>query len=315
MPLSISVVVPSYRRPDDLRRCLLALRDQESPAAQVIVVHRDTDEVTRAELDSLSALGLPLTVVSVTAPGVVAALNTGLAVAEGDVIAFTDDDATPRPDWIAHLRAAYERFPQAAGVGGRDMIPHEAGAPETTDVGTIQWFGRAIGNHHRGSGIARPVDVLKGVNMSFRRTAVRRFGLDERLWGSGAQVHNEMGLCLQIRRTGGELIYDPTILVDHYPATRFDPDQRNTFSQRAFEDSAYNETLILLEYLPGLRKVAFLLWSTLIGMRASPGFLQCARLALQGNTKIWSALMPILRGRLAAVRAYASGSRGRSVIG
>lgn len=35
----------------------------------------------------------------------------------------------------------------------------------------VQWFGRVIGNHHLGTGGVREVDILKGVNMSFRQTA------------------------------------------------------------------------------------------------------------------------------------------------
>jgi hypothetical protein len=44
-----------------------------------------------------------------------------------------------------------------------------------------------IGNHHLGVGEPREVDVLKGVNMSYRRTAIADIHFDERMRGTGAQ--------------------------------------------------------------------------------------------------------------------------------
>ena len=55
-------------------------------------------------------------------------------------------------------------------------------------VGKLAWFGRLTGNHHLGVGGGREVDVLKGVNMSFRREAIADLRFDQRMRGSGAKV-------------------------------------------------------------------------------------------------------------------------------
>lgn len=302
-PFHLSVIVPTYRRPLDLRRCIEALDRQTEPVFQIVIVVRDTDEATKAELARAPfAKSIEITITTVS--GVVAALNAGLRVVRGSVIAFTDDDAAPRSDWAAKLRRTYEQFPHAAGVGGRDVIPHESGAPDTTVVGKIQWFGRLIGDHHRGIGPARIVDVLKGVNMSFRTQAVGDIRFDERLRGAGAQVHNELAFCLAVTRGSGALVYDPDITVDHYPAQRFDVDQRNAFAPEAYSNMAFNETLILLENLPLTRKLGFIFWAFLIGTRASPGLAQGIRLLPTSGARIWNAVAAVLAGRFAACRLH-----------
>ena len=150
-----------------------------------------------------------------------------------------------------------------------------AGAEKT--VGKLQWFGRAIGNHHLGIGEPREVDILKGANMSFRKDAITGLRFDERLRGTGAQVHNDLSFCLAVRRRGWKLIYDPSVAIDHYFAQRFDEDQRGKFSEISMVNRVHNETLVLLEHLSPLRRALFLLWAILVGTRANRGFLQYLR--------------------------------------
>ena len=105
--MKISVLVPTYRRPADLARCLLALQRQQRLPDEVIVVARPEDDATHERLADPSVGGaLPLRIVPVDVPGQVAALNQGLDSATGDVVAITDDDAAPRADWLARRNGA-----------------------------------------------------------------------------------------------------------------------------------------------------------------------------------------------------------------
>jgi glycosyltransferase involved in cell wall biosynthesis len=274
-----TVLIPTYRRPQDLSRCLLALQAQTKPVDQLIIVVRDTDAETWQFLGQFYPHKLPLHIVIVTQPGVVAALNTGLELVKGDIVSITDDDAAPRPDWLAKINAHFQADKAIAAVGGRDWIYQnqrlEDGSRKV--VGKLQWFGRVIGNHHLGIGEPREVDVLKGVNMSFRHSAIQQLRFDERMQGTGAQVHFEMAFTLAIKRAGGKIIYDPNVAVDHYPAPRFDEDQRQQFNATALTNLVHNETLVLLDHLPPVRRTIFLLWALIIGSRDSFGLLQWLR--------------------------------------
>ncbi|HAT16037.1 MAG TPA: glycosyl transferase family A [Microcoleaceae bacterium UBA11344] len=299
--LTISVIIPTYHRPKELERCLEALKKQNRQADEVLVTVRDSDTETWTFLASFDPQPLPLHIikVSVSVPGVVAAMNMGMDAASGDIIAFTDDDATPHTDWLERMEAHFLSDSNIGGVGGRDWVYHgtqlEKGEREV--VGQVQWFGRVIGEHHLGVGEAREVDVLKGVNMSFRRSAIAQMHFDTRMRGTGAQVHFELAFSLALKRAGWKLIYDPKVAVNHYPAQRFDEDQRNRFNDIALLNAVHNETLVLLENLPSTRRTAFVIWATFVGTRDAPGLLQWLRFLPKEGTLAGQKLVASLRGR------------------
>jgi cellulose synthase/poly-beta-1,6-N-acetylglucosamine synthase-like glycosyltransferase len=304
------VLVPSFQRPLDLARCLDALKSQRRLPEEVVAILRAVDVESRAVVEQKRA-GFPLLrTVLVSAPGQVHALNSGLAASSGEIVAITDDDAAPRPDWLERAVKIFASDAAVGGVGGRDWVHHgeqvESGIHPV--VGKLQWFGRSIGNHHLGAGTPREVDFLKGANMSFRREAIRSLRFDTRLRGTGAQVCNDMAFSLAVRRSGWKLIYDPAAAVDHYPAARFDEDRRGAVSALAYRNAAFNYALTVSEALGPTRAWIFLVWAVAVGTRASPGVMQLVRLVgAEGRaalTKASASVAGTLAGwRLALFRA------------
>jgi cellulose synthase/poly-beta-1,6-N-acetylglucosamine synthase-like glycosyltransferase len=252
-------------------------------------------------------LSLNLKTVTVTVTGVVAAMNAGMDAAAGDIIAFTDDDAAPRPDWLEKIETYFQADSNIGAVGGRDWQwvgseLKEIG--ESTDVGRLQWFGRVIGNHHFAVGDAREVDVIKGVNMSFRRTAIQGLRFDERMRGTGAQVHFELAFNLALRRRGWKIIFDPAVAVDHYPAQRFDEDQRDRFNGEAWSNAVHNETLVLLEHFSAIQRLVFVIWAFLIGTREALGIVQLLRLLLSEGEIAKLKWVASVRGRWQGLQTW-----------
>ena len=303
--MTLSVLIPTYRRPLDLERCLTALESQTRPAEQVVVVVRDTDEETRAFLACFAPRLPALQVVTVCVPGVLAAMTAGLAQTRGDIIALTDDDTAPFPDWLARIEAHFNADPKVGGVGGRDWQPNDHRS--RTVVGKIQWHGRVIGNHHLGVGEAREVDVLKGANCSYRAEPLKQISFESRLRGEGAQAHWELALGMAMRQAGWKLIYDPAVALDHFPASRFDEDtnHRGFFNAAGLTNVVYNETLILLTYLPPVQRVAFVVWAFFVGSWGEPGVLQVPRLLARGDKQIWNRLYATYSGRSKAILTIA----------
>jgi cellulose synthase/poly-beta-1,6-N-acetylglucosamine synthase-like glycosyltransferase len=287
----------------------LALQKQTKPVHQVIVVVRDTDAQTWEFLSQFNADNLPIQPVKVTQSGVVAALNAGLAAVEGDIVSITDDDAAPHTDWLERIAAHFSCDSRLGGLGGRDWVHHGSKLEDESRlvVGRLQWFGRVIGNHHLGVGEPREVDVLKGVNMSFRQEAIGQLRFDERMRGTGAQVHFEMAFTLTLKRTGWKIIYDPNVAVDHYPAQRFDEDQRNNFNEVAFINLVHNETLVLLEHLPFIRRIIFLLWSIFVGTCDSLGLVQWLRFLPSQGQLASKKLLASWRGRWQGYQQFVMG--------
>jgi hypothetical protein len=291
---TIALVVPSYQRSDQLADCLAHVGAQARRFDDVVVVMRTGDEATRRV-----AAAAGVRVVAIDAPGVVAAMCAGAAATSSDIIGFTDDDARLSTSWSADVLAAFVAGGDAVGaVGGRDEIFDGDVARATTlteDVGRITWWGRVIGNHHRGRGPARPVVALKGVNCAYRRD---RLGLPTSLRGEGAQAHFELSVGRFVRERGSQLIYDPAIRVEHRPAARRGEDQRTDPSATAVADSAFN----LMRALAPNQQSRRWLYVHLAGDRACPGVLRCLVAVLARDRSILARRAASWRGTTDAWR-------------
>lgn len=109
----VSVVVPTRDRPRQLGECLEALRRLDYPRErlQVIVV----DDGGTADL---GPTGDALLLRHERSAGPGAARNTGAAAADGELLAFTDDDCLPDRRWLLELTAAAAH---GAAAGGRTV--------------------------------------------------------------------------------------------------------------------------------------------------------------------------------------------------
>jgi glycosyltransferase involved in cell wall biosynthesis len=126
--VEISVVVPTFKRPQLLDRCLAALVAQTfDPAAYEIVIADDAaSESTRRQVEAWRSRCLQMGPVIHYLPvrdshGPAAARNAGWRFARGRVIAFTDDDCIPEPEWLAAGTRAIREG--ATGVSGRVVVP------------------------------------------------------------------------------------------------------------------------------------------------------------------------------------------------
>ncbi|UCG34858.1 MAG: glycosyltransferase [Candidatus Omnitrophota bacterium] len=297
--MTVTVIIPTHKRPEELSRCLDALRKQTRPADEILIIVRDNDKETETFSSKLAQDTLKIKKINVKTPGQVAALNVGLDEARGDIIAFTDDDAVPRQDWLERIEKHFLAESNAGGVGGRDLvyISGQLVKGERRGVGKITWYGRISGNHHLGTGGPREVDHLKGANMCFLKKALSGIRFDEQLRGSGAQYRNDLALCLAVKQAGWKLIYDPSIAADHYYSKRFDEDQRGKFDPIAIRDLAHNDIYIFLKYLTGLKRFMYIMYALLIGTIATPGIIQFFRLLPKKRKEAFFRFFCSMRGQ------------------
>lgn len=274
--MTISVLIPTYRRVESLNRCLEALRRQSRDPDEILVVVRTDDEESLAFLNSWQDWKA-LRVIQTSQGGQVNQLNAGLEAGRGDIFAITDDDAAPTEDWLRRIEQHFVSNPDLGGVGGRDLVWEQdrwvSGSSEL--VGTIRWFGRVVGNHHLGAKLLSNVDVLKGANMAYLRVAVGDLRFDSDLRGKGAQTCNDMAFSLGVQKRGWRLLFDPEVAVKHFPAQRFDLDQRGAPSHQALEDDCFNYYLTLRRHMrSGLRRSMAIAWARMIGTPWRPGFVR-----------------------------------------
>jgi glycosyltransferase involved in cell wall biosynthesis len=126
--IAVSVVVPTFNRPDLLERCLAALveQDMDSHAYDIVVADDAANMETQRQVEEWSercaGAGPAIHYLPVrNTQGPAAARNAGWRSARGAVIAFTDDDCIPQPGWlVAGVRAIAGG---ASAVSGRVVVP------------------------------------------------------------------------------------------------------------------------------------------------------------------------------------------------
>lgn len=118
--IQTSIVIPSYRRPEDLERAIGSVLAQEGVDTpyEVLVVDNDADRSAQAVAERMAARSpVPIRYVCEPRAGISHARNTGVAHAAGRYLAFLDDDEVVEPDWLAHFLDALRRFGADAVVG------------------------------------------------------------------------------------------------------------------------------------------------------------------------------------------------------
>jgi GT2 family glycosyltransferase len=178
--MQVSVVAPTFRRPDLLARCLAALASQDlDPTAYEIVVADDAaSDDTRRQVESFALTARPaVRYQPVTGRhGPAAARNVGWRAAVAPLIAFTDDDTVPEPGWLTAGLAAFAEHPDAAAVTGRVIVPLP---PRPTDY------------ERNESGLERAEFVT--ANCFVRRSVLEEVGgFDERFtaaWREDSDLH------------------------------------------------------------------------------------------------------------------------------
>ncbi|HXC41431.1 MAG TPA: glycosyltransferase family A protein [Burkholderiales bacterium] len=125
---SITVVIPTFRRPDLLARCLEAVAGQSlaPPYYEVMVCDDGCDPDTERLVRRFEAMhagrGPRFTYIAVTATqGPAGARNRGWREARTEFIAFTDDDTIPHPHWLAEGLQALRL--DVGAVAGRIEVP------------------------------------------------------------------------------------------------------------------------------------------------------------------------------------------------
>jgi GT2 family glycosyltransferase len=134
----ISVVVPTYGRPDRLRSCLVGLEQLHFPDDQYeVIVVDDGGPVPAEAVVAPFRDRLDITLIRQVNAGPAAARNAGAACAKGRFLAFIDDDCVPVPIWLSALASRFRQTPDCLIGGGIvNALPQNAYST-TTDLLTL----------------------------------------------------------------------------------------------------------------------------------------------------------------------------------
>lgn len=212
----VSVVVCAYteQRWDMLVAAVASLQRQTVQPREIIVVIDDN-----ASLFARATVQFPdiHVIANREVRGLSGARNSGIAIAQGAVIAFMDEDAVAEPTWLEQLMASYQEG-HIMGVGGA-IIPKWDGGRPAWFPSEFHWV---VGCTYRGMPTTTaPIRNLIGCNMSFRRELFMQVGGFRH--GMGRIGKNPLGceeteLCIRAQQRWPErtLRYEPQARVHHH---------------------------------------------------------------------------------------------------
>lgn len=214
--MRVSVIVITLNRPDCVRRCLECLQAQVPPPDEILVVDASTDDRTThvvAEFTGVQYLRNPDGFGRMTT-----SRNLGIKRANGDILAFVDDDAFAHPGWLAALRAAFQD-PQVGAVGGRALNHRpDEGTRGVEQVGQLLPSGVLTGNFAADPGRTIEVHHVMGCNMAYRREVVAQLGGFREDYTGISGLREDTDMCLRVRQLGYRILFVPGACVDHVGA-------------------------------------------------------------------------------------------------
>lgn len=203
--MRVAVVVPVLNGAENIGTCVASLVSQTRPADEIVVVDNGSTDDTAAVATAAGA-----SVVTESEKGVYRARNTGWHVCDADIVAFTDADCVPEPDWLERLLEPFAE-PSVAGAGG------EAALPEIRTA--AQRWATLRGFMSQGANFGHPfMPFLATANAAYRRPVLERVGGFEESFLSGGDA--DISWRIQAF-AGGRLAFQPEAKVVHHFAERW----------------------------------------------------------------------------------------------
>ncbi|MEU7467083.1 glycosyltransferase [Streptomyces sp. NPDC044984] len=224
-PPYASVVVATRERAGQLARALDSLLAQEHPRFEVVVV--DNAPVTGETRELVERkYGERVRYVCEPVPGLAVAHNRGLAVARGEVIAFTDDDVVADPRWLTELTAPFAADPRLGCATGL-ILPARLRTPAQVLLEGHGGFAKGFTpTTYDPQDPPRDEPLFpftagrfgSGANMAFRTDVLRAVGGFDPATGAGtpARGGDDLYGFVRVLAQGHRLHYTPQALVWHH---------------------------------------------------------------------------------------------------
>jgi glycosyltransferase involved in cell wall biosynthesis len=204
-----SVVVPTFRRPEPLARCVasMARLDANGPSFEALIVDDGGGDVDVASAAAgLRALDRRCEVLRVAHAGPGAARNAGARAARGRWLAFTDDDCEPRADWLCGFAAGFERRPGAA-LGGRTINRLDTSVLASAHQLLVDFL------THGAPSAANGARFFPSNNLALPRERFLEIGGFDH--GFPFAAGEDRDLCARWQAAGGELGAEPRAVIEH----------------------------------------------------------------------------------------------------
>lgn len=260
----VSVIVPIYNGEADLPDLLHCLQQQTYTEAEYLLIDNGSDDRTAQILATLTPPFYKLNEAQIQSA--YAARNVGIRTAKGSILAFTDADCRPRPDWLAQLIEPFNEPTVGITAGEIAALPGDS------------WLERYADRHETLSQkhtLAHSFCAYgQTANLAMRRSALEQVGLFRPYLTTGGDAD----ICWRIlRQTDWQIEFVPTALVQHR--------HRATLAALHSQWQRYGRSNRYLHELHGVDLAKELTWHDVL-YRGSRWLLKEVPLALIGRQNI-----------------------------
>src|SRR5262245_25554091 len=219
----ISVAVCSYNGSRTIREVLEGLKRVEYPNFEVIVVDDGSTDTTAAIASEYGCR-----IITTENAGLSSARNVALRAADGEIIAYLDDDAVPDRHWLHYVAATFRETDYAA-VGGPNIAPsHQNTIADCVD--------NAPGGPVHVLVTDEIAEHLPGCNMAIRKSCLEAIGgFDPTFRVAG----DDVDVCWRLQERGWTLGFAPGAMVLHH--------RRDTIRRYWKQQQGYGKAEALLE--------------------------------------------------------------------
>jgi hypothetical protein len=212
----VDVVIATRNRPEDVARLIPALREQTHADFQCILVDHSDDPASNAEL-LFGQRDERFLHIARSGTGKCRALNAALATTMGPLVAFTDDDCIPPPDWLERAIRAYRQLPRQGIVFGNVRAPEAGTEGDGFYVPTITFDETRVLTEPL---VRSPGIVGMGANMIVGREVFDHIGFFDEDLGPGATLSSgeECEFAYRALSLGFAVAQDPSFELLHLGA-------------------------------------------------------------------------------------------------
>jgi GT2 family glycosyltransferase len=237
---TLSIVIPTYNRPDLLRNCLRSVMLHAPRGTEVIVVADGVPALVVDEFPGVRLIQLP------KRRGFCVAANAGIAAARGDIVELLNDDTEVTAGWADAALACFGD-PQVAAVAPLVLLrPTRSFQTVAYASGSEGVVIDSAGDGYDPGGFARKhghgrrltADVLRrrtvfgasGSSAFYRREMLLRVGGFPERFGA---YFEDVDLAFRLHRVGGGVVFEPASQVLHHGGSSYGRHNRQLLEQQS----------------------------------------------------------------------------------
>ncbi len=241
--MKFSIVIPLKKINNYLREAMPYFQKQTYKNFEIIIVSEENEKEKFPKTKIIKVGQIPPS----------GKRNIGVKKSGGEIIAFIDDDAYPKEDWLEKASEELEDE-KIVAIGGPSLAPKNSTFFQKVSNKVYELSSKKTGMRYSQKK-KREIDDWPTCNFFVRRKEFNETkGFDTKYWGG-----EDTQLCYSLLKTKKKIIYNPEIIIYHHPRKNLKQHLKQSLfwgMWRGFFMRIHKKSRQLIFFIPAL----FVLW-------------------------------------------------------